>query len=192
MPRCRRGRVRIFLPPRPLRATTTPKPAPSASQRLEGTGTSPPSPTRGSAERRAGTAHSPDYKSHNAPDGGGGERGVLSGVYDLGASRPEVPEGPLWGWRSWAVSPCAVTAPTPPSRAPASTRLPRPGIARALPQIKGREDGRGDGGVGGRESEASDSRAGSGVQQQAEFGEASRGGAELGLRGVGLEWTGRG
>ncbi|CAD7680416.1 unnamed protein product [Nyctereutes procyonoides] len=33
-----------------------------------------------------------------------GKEGVPSGVCDLGASRPEVPEGPLWSWRSRALS----------------------------------------------------------------------------------------
>ena len=68
----------------------------------------------------------PDYKSHNALDSGGGEGGVPSGVCDLGASRPEVPEGPLWSWRSPAVSPRAVTAPTPPPRALVVTAHPVP------------------------------------------------------------------
>lgn len=74
----------------------------------------------------------------------------------------------------------------PVAMGPAGTRSPRPWIARAVPRLGGREDGRGDGGVGGREGEASDSRAGSGVQQGAVFGEASRGGVESGRRGVGL------
>lgn len=69
---------------------------------------------------------------------------------------------------------------------PAGTRSPRPWIARAVPSLGGREDGRGDGGVEGGEGKASDSRAGSGVQQGTGFGEASRGGVELGRRGVGL------
>lgn len=66
-----------------------------------------------------------------------GKEGVPSGVRDLGASRPEVPEGPLWSWRSRAVSPRAVTAPTPPPRAPAGSRWPRPGFAGALPWLRG-------------------------------------------------------
>lgn len=119
-----------------------------------------------------------------------GKEGVPSGVRDLGASRPEVPEGPLWSWRSRAVSPRAVTAPTPrpgPQLAPA-----RPAQGSPVPSrgSGGREDGRGDGGVGGGEGEVSDSRAGSRVRLRSGFGEASRGGAESGRRGVGLEKTG--
>lgn len=53
----------------------TPKPALPSPLPLEGSGTSPPKPAGRSAGRRAGTLHGQDYKSHNAPDSGGGEGG---------------------------------------------------------------------------------------------------------------------
>lgn len=99
------------------------------------------------------------------------KEGVPSGVCDLGASRPEVPEGPLWSWRSPAVSPRAVTAPTPSPRTQLAPARPGPGspvrsqgsgvgkmggvmeelgVGRAKPQIPGRDLGSSRGlGLGG-------------------------------------------
>ena len=147
-----------------------------------------------------GLLTAPDYKTHNAPGCGGGaavaavaagKAGVPSGVCDLATSRPEVPKGPLW---SQAVSPCALTVPTPP---PPQLAPARPAPGSPSPS---RHSGVGVGGgkMGGviedqgGEGEVSDSRPRSGVLQQAEFGEASRGGAGSGRLGVGFEGTRRG
>lgn len=51
----------------------------------------------------------------------------------------------------------------PASPSPSGHRSPCPGTSRALPRIGGREDGRGDGGVGDREDEVPASREGPGV-----------------------------
>lgn len=75
---------------------------------------------------------------------------------------------------------------------PVAPARPAPGSPVPSRGFAGREDGWGDGGVGGGEGEVSDSRAGSGVWQLPGFGEASRGSAESGRRGLGLEWTRKG
>lgn len=67
---------RWILPrPRPRGDISTPKPALSSPLQLEGIGTSPPNSAGRSTGRRAGISYGEDYKSHNAPDSGGGEGG---------------------------------------------------------------------------------------------------------------------
>lgn len=164
---------------------STPKPAPPCPLQLEGIGTSPPNPAGRSAERRAGSPHGQDYKSHNAPDRGGGEGGA--GVFRClrpRRSRPEVPDGPLWSWCSRAVSPRAAPRrpASPPPRALAVTRSAHPAAARAL--LRPGAGGGGRGRVGDGAGQVADPELDLGSTGRW-FGEAPRGGAQSCRRRVG-------
>lgn len=117
MPWLPEGEGRMLLPPKtsagwnnpqtrphqPLSDLRAPRPGSRARtwvRRAEGGDCSPRRTTRPTILRAAAAA---------AQRQRGRRGGVPSGVCDLATSRPEVPEGPLWGWRSQAVSPCALT-----------------------------------------------------------------------------------
>lgn len=128
-----------------------------------------------------------DYKSHNAPGDGGREGG---GAFRCLRPR-RLPPGSARGSAMELAEPGG-ESPRGDRARPAAPGPSWPPLAP--PRVSslgsgGREDGRGDGGIGGWEGEVSDARAGSRVSLRTGFGEASRGGAESGRRGVGLEWT---
>lgn len=169
---------------RPLGAVTTPNlpcPPPCRSRAAEPVRPSPlVGPQGGGRGLRTVRTTSPTMLRTAAAEKG---VGVPSGVGGLGASRPEVAQGPLWSRWSRAVSPRA--APAPPPRARSHPRSP----PRSRPRPPGGW-GRGHSwGWGGR---SPGPRAGPGVPPGAGLGEAPRGGAGWCRRRGGPAWVGGG
>ena len=189
-----RGRGSCCPPPpqprlEPLRATTTSKPPPPAPQRSVGAGRRPLNPARASAAQNAGLRILPDYKTHNAPGGGGGEGGGASRCLrprhlPPGSARGSAMELAELGGESLRLG---RTTPLPQQLALLAPPLdlPRPPATRGVGAGGGKmrrvvEDGGGEGKVLG-------SRERSGVLQQAGFGEVSQGRRGVGTPRVGFK-----